>query len=317
MLLAAVAFVNTGIYRLYCHKHFEECRLHFVKNGKLFREIVGYSGWNLFDSLVGVFKNQMTNILLNLFFNPLVNAARAVASQVNSAVTSFSQNFSTAVRPQIIKSYASDKKEECICLVFYGCKITFFLMYVFSLPLVLEMDFVLGLWLKNPPPLAVIFTQLALIDAVIDSISYPIMTLAQATGKIKLYQGVVGGILLLNLPVSFIALKLGAPAFSVMIIAIGITFLAFIVRFVIVKHLTEFSLKAFALQVVFPIIVVSVCSVMVPVLLKLVIKNDVAEFLAVVFSSVVLSGTFILLFGMEKNERQSLILKIKGRFCRA
>lgn len=317
VLLAAVAFVNTGIYRLYCHKHFEECRLHFVKNGKLFREIVGYSGWNLFGSLVGVFKNQMTNILLNLFFNPLVNAARAVASQVNSAVTSFSQNFSTAVRPQIIKSYASDKKEECICLVFYGCKITFFLMYVFSLPLVLEMDFVLGLWLKNPSPLAVIFTQLALIDAVIDSISYPIMTLAQATGKIKLYQGVVGGILLLNLPVSFIALKLGAPAFSVMIIAIGITFLAFIVRFVIVKHLTEFSLKAFALQVVFPIIVVSVCSVMVPVLLKLVIKNDVAEFLAVVFSSVVLSGTFILLFGMEKNERQSLILKIKGRFCRA
>ena len=92
---------------------------------------------------------------------------------------------------------------------------------------------------------------------------------------------------------------------------------AFVMRLLIVKHLTEFSLKAFALQVVFPIIVVSVCSVMVPVLLKLVIKNDVAEFLAVVFSSVVLSGTFILLFGMEKNERQSLILKIKGRFCRA
>ena len=259
----------------------------------------------------------MTNILLNLFFNPLVNAARAVASQVNSAVTSFSQNFSTAVRPQIIKSYASEKKDESISLVFYGCKITFFLMFILSLPLVLEMDFVLKIWVKNPPELAVIFTQLALIDAVIDSISYPIMTLAQATGKIKLYQGVVGGILLLNLPVSFIALKLGAPAFSVMVIAIGITFLAFIVRLLIVKHLTEFSLKAFALQVVFPIIVVSVCSVMVPMLLKLVIKNDVAEFLAVVFSSVVLSGTFILLFGMKKNERKSLILKIKGRFCRA
>ena len=315
VLLAVVAFVNTGIYRLYCHKHFEECRLHFVKDGKLFKEIVGYSGWNLFGSLVGVFKNQMTNILLNLFFNPLVNAARAVASQVNSAITSFSQNFSTAVRPQIIKNYASDKKDDCISLVFYGCKITFFLMYVFSLPLVLEMDFVLGLWLKNPPPLAVIFTQLALIDAVIDSISYPIMTLAQATGKIKLYQGVVGGILLLNLPVSFIVLKLGAPAFSVMTVAICITFFAFLARLLIVKHLTDFSLRKFSLQVVFPMLMVAVCSAAVPVLLKILIKNPLAEFLAVVFSSVVFCGVFIFLIGLNKQERNALVLKMKGRFC--
>lgn len=316
VLLAAVAFINTGIYRLYCHKHFEECRLYFVKNGKLFREIVGYSGWNLFGSVVGVFKNQMTNILLNLFFTPIVNAARAVASQVNSAVTSFSQNFSTAVRPQIIKSYASDKKDECISLVFYGCKITFFLMYIFSFPLILEMDFILELWLKNPPELAVIFTQLALIDAVIDSISYPIMTLAQATGKIKLYQGVVGGILLLNLPVSYVALKLGAPAFSVMVIAIGITFLAFIVRLLIVKHLTEFSLRAFVLQVVLPVAAVSVCSAVVPVFLKMIVKNAIAEFFAVVFSSVIFCGVFILFFGLKKSERNVLVLKIRGRFCR-
>lgn len=315
VLLAVVAFINTGIYRLYCYKHFEECRLCFVKDGKLFKEIVGYSGWNLFGALVGVFKNQITNILLNLFFNPLVNAARAVASQVNSAVVSFSQNFSTAVRPQIIKSYASEKKDECISLVFYGCRITFFLMYIFALPLVFEMDFVLELWLKNPPEFAVIFTQLALIEAVIDSISYPIMTLAQATGKIKLYQSVVGGILLLNLPVSYIALKLGSPAVSVMVIAICITFLAFIVRLLIVKQLTKFSVRAFSLQVIFPVVVVTICSALVPVFLKMFLKNDFAEFFAVVLSSVVLCGTFIFIFGLKKNERQSLILKIKGRFC--
>lgn len=311
ILLAAVALVNTGIYRLYCRRNYAECRFRPVRDRRLFREIVGYSGWNLFGSLVGVFKNQMTDILLNIFFTPVVNAARAVASQVNGAVVSFSANFSTAVRPQIIKSYASEQKDECISLVFYGCKITFFLMYVFSLPLVLEMDFVLGLWLKNPPPLAAVFTRLALIDAVIDSISYPIMTLAQATGKIRLYQGVVGGILLLNLPVSYAVLKRGAPPFSVMAVAVCITLLAFIVRLLIVKHLTEFSLRAFARRVVLPVMKASLCSAAVPVLLKMLIKNTTVEFFAVGFSSVVLCGLSVLFVGMNRSERNALVQKIR------
>ncbi|AEE17080.1 lipopolysaccharide biosynthesis protein [Treponema brennaborense] len=316
VLLAAVAFINTGIYRFYCLRHYDECRVRFVRDGALFREIVGYSGWNLFGSMVGVFKNQITNILLNLFFTPVVNAARAIASQVNSAVASFSQNFSTAVRPQIIKSYASNKKNECNSLVFYGCKITFFLMYIFSLPLVLEMDFVLKIWLKNPPELAVVFTQLALIDALIDSISYSIMTLAQATGKIKLYQGVVGGILLLNLPVSYIALKTGCPAVSVMVVSICITFAAFVVRLLIVKRLTAFSLRAFGASVVVPVVSVALLSAVVPVVLKMLVSNPVVEFLAVVLSAVASSGIFVLLVGMGRDERKNLLLKVKGRFRR-
>ena len=135
-----------------------------------------------------------------------MNAARGIASQVNSAVVSFSNSFSTALRPQIIKTYAAENKEESHRLVYRGCKFTFFLMYIFSLPLCLEMDGILTLWLKNPLEYAVVFTQLVLIDAVIDSISYPLMTLAQATGKIKLYQALVGGLLLLNLPLSSVAL---------------------------------------------------------------------------------------------------------------
>ena len=181
LLLAMVALINTSIYRFYCHKHYEECKFCFVKDGALFKEIISYSGWNLFGAGVGVAKNQLLNIILNLFFGPVVNAARGIASQVNSAVASFSQNFSTALRPQIIKTYAADQKDETMSLVFRGCKFTFFLMYIFSLPLFLEMDFVLRLWLKNPPEMAVIFTQLVLLDVVIDSISFPLMTLAQAT----------------------------------------------------------------------------------------------------------------------------------------
>lgn len=314
ILLAAVAFVNTGIYRIYCRKHYPECRARFVKDGTLFKEMVGYSGWNLFGALVSVFKNQFVNILLNQFFTPVVNAARAIASQVNAAVASFSHNFSTAIRPQIIKTYAVEQKESCNRFVFYGCKITYFLMYVFALPLVLEMDFVLNLWLKNPPEHAVVFAQLALVDAVLNSVSVPIMTLAQATGKIKLYQSVVGGILLLNLPVSYVALKAGFSAVSVMVVAIYITLVASGTRLLIVKRLTAFSLRAFSKNVILPVVAVSAVSAGVPVLLKFFISDEIARFFAVGFSSVIFCGISILFLGMSAGERKSLLGKIKGRF---
>ena len=136
----------------------------------------------MFGSAVGVFKNQIVNIILNQFFNPVVNAARGIAAQVNSAVNSFAQNFSTAVRPQIIKNYASGEKEKMLQLMYRSCKATFLLMFVFALPLILEMPYVLKLWLKNVPEYAVLFTILALLDALIDTISYPIVIYGDIDG---------------------------------------------------------------------------------------------------------------------------------------
>ena len=316
MLLSTVAFINTSIYRLYCHKHYVECKFQFIKDSKLFREIISYSGWNLFGASVGVVKNQIINILLNIYFGAIVNAARAVASQVNSAVISFSQNFSTALRPQIIKSYATERNEECINLVFQGCKFTFFLMYIFSCPLIIEMDLILKIWLKNPPELAVIFTQLALIDAVIDSISYPLMTLAQATGKIKLYQGVVGGILLCNLPIAYIALRFGAPPYIVMIIAICITFVAFIVRLFIVKRLSGLSIKKFVIKTAIPCVIVAICASIFPGFFYLTLNKGWYSFFFIIFVSILCSILSVFFIGMSKNERLIVISKIKTKLVR-
>lgn len=316
LLLATVALINTSIYRLYCHKHYEECKFHFVKDGALFKEIVSYSGWNLFGASVGVVKNQIINILLNMFFGPVVNAARGIASQVNGAVVSFSQNFSTALRPQIIKTYAADKKDESMNLVYQGCKLTFFLMYFFSLPLILEMEIILKIWLKNPPEFAILFTQLALIDAVIDAISYPLMALAQATGKIKLYQGVVGGILLCNLPVSFVVLHFGAPAFIVMVIAICITCIAFVVRVFIVKHLVGFSLFEFLRRSLIPCILVAILSFIFPALIRIFLTESFLRLCLTILLSILSTGCFILLLGINKSERQKLYIFIKQKIHR-
>ena len=316
LLLATVALINTSIYRLYCHKHYEECKFRFVKDGKLFKEIVSYSGWNLFGASVGVVKNQIINILLNMFFGAVVNAARAIAAQVNNAVTSFSQNFSTALRPQIIKTYAAEQNEECQKLVYRGCKFTFYLMYIFALPLILEMDIILKFWLKNPPELAVIFTRLALLDAVIDSISYPLMTMAQATGKIKLYQGVVGGILLCNLPVSYIALKLGAPAYVVMIVAICITFIAFVVRLFIIRKLSGLSIKKFMTNTAIPCVLVTVISAVIPSFICFKMQESWIRFFVVGFVSELCILLSVLYLGMSKIERIAVIEKVKSKLLR-
>jgi len=273
-----------------------------------------YVGWNLFGSSVGVFKNQIVNILLNQFFGSLVNAARAIASQVSAAVTSFSQNFSTAIRPQIIKTYAAEEKEECLSLTFRGCRMTFFLMYIFTLPLLLEMPFVLKVWLKNPPENAVLFARLVLIDALVDSVSYPIMTLAQATGKIKLYQSSVGGILLMNLPASYVCLKCGLPAYSVLVAAICITFIAFVVRLFIVKVLTGFSIRSFLMSVCLPIFAVAVLSAVVPTAARYFIKGEIMNFIGVVFLSVTFASASILFVGMNKSERVSVLNMMRRRF---
>ena len=194
---------------------------------------------------------------------------------------------------------------------------TFFLMYVFSLPLILEMPFVLKAWLKNVPDNAVLFARLVLIDALVDSVSYPIMTLAQATGKIKLYQGVVGGILLLNLPASYVCLKIGLPAYSVLVAGICITFAAFVVRLFIVKLLTDFSLRRFFINVCLPIFLVASLSAVVPVVAHFFVKGEVLNFISVVFLSVAFTTVFVFFVGMNKTERVSVVSMMRRRIFNA
>ena len=313
LLMAAVVFMNTALYRGICARKYVECRFSFFWDKELFKELVGYTGWNMFGASVGVFKNQLVNIVLNQFFSPVVNAARGIAHQVNAAVNSFSQGFSTAVRPQIIKSYASGNKDEMLALMYRSCKATFFLMYVFTLPLSLEMPYVLGLWLGNVPENAILFIRLALLDALIDSVSYPLMTAAQATGRIGLYQSVVGGILLLNAPVSYLVLKLGAPPYGVFVVAIGCVLVATVARLIILKSLIGFSLMKFLSKVIIPVVVASVVALAISLVCS---KAGSQGFLRLCSTTAVsvlclgLSGFFI---ALTKDERQWVLSLVKGK----
>ncbi|MDR2798492.1 MAG: hypothetical protein LBB80_09120, partial [Treponema sp.] len=307
ILLCVVTIINTGIYRSICKHKYQECRFRFYWNKGLFNELISYTGWNLFGSLAGIFKNQGVNILLNQFFNPLVITSRGIASTVNTAVVSFSQNFSTALRPQIIKNYASGYKDEFMLWMSRGSKATYFLMYLFILPLLLEMSTVLSLWIKNVPEYTVIFTRLILIDALIDSISFTIVTSVQAIGRIRLYQSVVGGILLLNVPLSWIVLFMGYPPYSVMIVGICLTFMAFILRLLIMRILIDFSILQFLKEILLPVCEVSVLSMILPIIFHVNLRQDLFRFFLVVGISIVSICGSVYLLGLTSIERYKII----------
>ena len=315
VLLCSCCFLTTSIYKIICRIKYPECRFSFYWNRPQFKEMLSFMGWNFFGAAVGVAKNQGLNIILNLYFGPIVNAARAVAGQVNGAVTGFAGNFSSAIRPQIVKTYAMGKKAEHVSLLFQGSQGTFLLMYLFTLPLILEAPYVLDLWLKNPPGNTVLFVRLTLIDALIDSVSWPIMSAAQATGKIKLYQSTVGGILLLNFPVSWVALALGAPAYAVFIVSILITVIAFLVRVVIVSRLVGFSLRRFLKSVLIPIFIVSLAATFPVTALFLLLPDGIVSLVCVSAASLILLSflSFYIILSPSQRDKVRLFLKSKIR----
>jgi O-antigen/teichoic acid export membrane protein len=313
ILLCAVTIINTGIYRTICKYKYRSCTFQFYWNKNLFKELSRFTGWNLLGALAGIFKNQGVNILLNQFFNPLVITSRGIASTVNTAVVSFSQNFSTALRPQIIKHYARGHKDELMLWVFRGSKAIYFLMYLFILPLILEMSTVLSLWIKHVPEQAVVFTRVILIDALIDSITSTIITSVQAIGKIRLYQSVIGGILLLNVPLSWIVLSMGAPPYSVMLVSICLTLIVFMLRLFIMRILMDFSIIQFLREALLPICKVSVVSMIVPILFYVNLKPNLFRFFWVVGSSVLSIGWSVYFLGLNSIERYKIITIIRDK----
>lgn len=255
LLLLVLALINLFIYLGICLYKYEECRFHGLQwDNDLLREILGFTGWTLFGQLSTVARNQAVTVLLNQSFNPAVVAARAIAVNVATQVNSFSGNFNNSLYPPIIKSWAAGNKQEMYSLVTNGSKLTFFLMWIFTLPLLLEMDAVLHLWLKQPPPDAVLFTQLSLVEALLMSVSLPIAAAARAPGRMRTYELALGSIQVGIFAVSWFVLKQGAPAYSVFVVAIAANLLMFFVRLVIVCNLTGLRVTNFLHQVTPPVL---------------------------------------------------------------
>jgi len=320
VLVLGVTIVTWTIYRFYCKQHFAESKYRFAWDRSLFKTLMNYAGWNLFGNTAAVAYNQGINIMLNIFFGPVINASRGIAYQVNGAVSGFVSNFQMSMNPQIVKSYAANDIKYMHQIIFQGAKFSFFLLLILSLPILLETEIILKTWLKIVPEYTVIFTRLAIINVLIDCVSGPLMTAAQASGRIKKYQAIVGGLLLLILPISYLFLKLGFPPQSTLFVSISISVIALFARLIIISPLVNLSIITFVRSVILRVLLVAGVSVIFPLIVKQSIGNEFLQFFIVCISSVLSVVLSIYWLGLRveeqlfmKNKASVLLLKLRRR----
>ena len=318
VMLCIVQLSVRIIYNVYCNRNFKESKVIFNFNWAKIKKIYGFTGWAMFGGLASIGFTQGLNVLLNMFFNPVVNAARGVAVQVQNIINGFVLNFQTALNPQIIKSYAKGDTSYMFKLIFASSKFSFLLLFVMSLPVMLEAETLLGLWLKEVPQYTPLFFRLIIITTMIDGISNPFMRAVDATGNIKRYQIIVGGILLMIVPVSYVVLKLGGAPYSVFIVHICMSFLAFLMRLYLVRKLINYSIMMYWKNVLSRLIVVVIISVVFSLFVRAKMEPSLIRLIVVsLFSaSVVLLLSYnIALLPNErallKNKFQSIIQKKK------
>ena len=305
------------IYRWYCVRHFEETKYRFILKKKLFKEMLGFSGWTLFGNLAITGFTQGTDILLNLFFGPTVNAARGIANQVRAAVRRFSDNFQMALNPQITKSYASGDIFYMHQLIFASSRYSFFLLWFLSLPLILEIQQVLSWWLTTVPAHTATFVILMLLISMIDTLANPLIHGASATGHVRKYQTILGSMLLLIVPISYVALKMGCPPEGVFIVHFIIVILTQCVRLLLMRPMINFSIRAYIRQAVVPILIVGITSMLCPTVIRFSMPETFTRFLCVCLGSVLSTSICIYFIGLTVIERTNINKKIRSVFIKS
>lgn len=310
ILMCAVALIVRLTYGNYCKRHFSECTYRFIWDKQLLKQMFGFAGWNFIGAASAVLRDQGGNVVINLFCGPTVNAARGVAFQVNNAVNQFVTSFMTALNPQITKSYASGDKEYMMTLIFQGARLSFYMLLLLSLPILANTHYILGLWLKLVPDHAVLFVQLILIFAMSESISYPLITAMLATGQIRNYQIIVGGLQMMNLPISYILLRMGFFPEIVIVTAICISQCCLAARLVLLKGMIGISIRKYLQKVYFNILIVSAVAVVLPLVSTQYIDESFMGFIIISLIAVTCTIISIYFIGCNRQERQFIHQKL-------
>ena len=310
VLMCMVALVVRVAYGAYCKRHFEECTYRFIFDRDLLKRMFGFAGWNFIGAASAVLRDQGGNIVINLFCGPAVNAARGIAFQVNTAVHGFVTNFMTALNPQITKSYAAGDRDYMMTLIYQGARLSFYMLLLLSLPVLVNTHYILGLWLKTVPGHTVLFVQLVLLFGMSESISNPLITAMLATGRIRNYQLVVGGLQMMNLPVSYVLLRAGMFPEVVIVVAIIISQCCLAARLVMLRGMIGLSVRKYMKKVYMNVLVVTAMAAILPFLLSTKLEESFLNFVLLCFVALICTGTTIYYVGCDKTERQFVLNKL-------
>ena len=318
LLLLMTSIIMFLFYSVYGKHNFKECEFHFILNRDKFKEMFSFAGWNIIGNMAYTLRTQGSNILLNMFFGPAVNAARGVAHQVDGAVVLFVNNFQTASNPQIVKSYAQEHYNETMQLVSQCSKFSFFLMILLGLPIIFQVDYILSLWLAEVPEYTSIFVCLILFNAIIDSLSNALKTHIKATGNVKWYMIIQGGFYLLALPFIWLFLKHGYSPVSSIVVLIVFTCIGTFLRLFLLKwYARGFSISYYLKRVLIPSLYVGGLSAILSFLYSTKLPTFSPGGLIVnTIALLAISGCIIWLLGIRKKEKKyiySLVRKLLKR----
>ncbi|MFV5693024.1 lipopolysaccharide biosynthesis protein [Flavobacterium sp. LT1R49] len=314
-LLFIVSFIVRMAHKQYCKWHYEESKYQFYFDKLFYKELLSYSGWSLFGNIAAVARGQGSNILLNLFFGTVLNAAYGISMQVQTTVQGFVLNFQMAVNPQIIKQYAAGNTEQCLKLIFQSAKFSYFLLFIIATPIIFNIDFILELWLKNPPRYTSVFVNLCLINLLIECISGPLMIGAQATGNIKWYQIVIGTLIFLNLPISYILLKTYKNPELIYYSSIIISLLSLVFRLFFLKNIMKFPVKDFLNNVLLRIVFVTIFVILLNHFFfqLIIIRNNMVYFFVNI--SIICFSAMLLIYaiGIDAEEKKAIKMVILNK----
>lgn len=316
LILYAILFMFLSVsiqlfYAVYCQLHYSECQYKFVWDKRLFVKMFKFAGWNGFGTAVFAINFQGINILLNIFFGPIVNASKAVASQVDAAVNNFTMNFYTAVRPQIIKSYAAKEYKYFINLLFFSSRYAYYLMLALCIPIWFRIDTILLFWLKTPPEYSASFVQWVLLYSLINTLTNPFWTAIQATGHLKKYCLIGGCIFLSAFPISYLLLQKWSEPVLVFQVLTFVRLVYVFVVILIVRQYVAFPFRDYVCNVIFPILKVSVISISVACIVNRWVPMGIGGFLLACVTLFGITISTIYMVGISQSERAFIHKKIK------
>ncbi len=304
--LFIIALLAFSTYAIYCACKFNEVKFIFVKDKTYYKGMLSFAGYNFVGASSAIIADHGVNIVLNVFFGVAVNAARGIAVQVSAAISKFVSDFTTALNPQITKSYATGDIDYTMSLVYKGSKFSFLLYLIFSLPIFIQTPYILELWLGKVPDFAVIFVRWTLIIALLNTFANPLTICAFATGQIKKLSLWLGSVRLLVVPIVYIAFKIGNSPIYAYIVCFCTDCILLMIRLNIVCDLVGISKKTFILQVLLRTAIVLALALGLSVIIDIMLNVFNQNFLRLIFEVISVMLVTVLLsvtIGLNKHER--------------
>ena len=311
-LILLVSTSSAVIYNWYCRKHFVECRFSWSFDKSVFKKMFSFSAWDIVGSVAVLGQIQGVNIIINLFCGTIVNAAYGIANTVNNIINTFAANIIIAASPQIVKSYAQKHLDEMFSLVINSAKMSSYLLLIIGIPVFVEIEFLLKIWLGEYPSYAPLFLRIILVQSWVKTLGEPTVRALHAIGNIKLLNIVVGVILLLILPITYFLLRFGYPPEIALGANIILWTVAIPIRLMLLRRYSGFPVMAYIKEVIVLGLVIATICFVVPFIVHVIYEYESwVQLLLVCFVSVITSGFVILFLGFSKNQRTQIMNKVK------